>query len=208
MTPLSVTVSSTLNHENTCRIDCYTPPNPARLESFYYYSQLCAYWSNYLWHNTYWSSYLRFEVSELMTLRMRRLDKTQTKTPPDKCWDTLRIGVYRFFTRIDQFIYVSSYNKWWSSTSSPKSRENFILNPNCECTNNGGLPLVSINGGLPLILSTILYNIRRSTRSNMISTDYANTDQLIRQPTDRGRAYEFILRRGTLSPAIRELCLT
>ena len=134
-----------LNQENSRIVASYSPePSPAW--EVYYYSQLVhidqtIYDTTRIDHLIYVSN-LPNQIS-LMTLRMRRLDKTQTKTPPDKCWDTLRIGVHRFFTRIDQFIYVSSYNKWWSSTSSPKSRENFILNPNCECTNNGGLPLVS-----------------------------------------------------------------
>jgi hypothetical protein len=145
MLPLSVTVSTFLIMRIVGLL-LHTPPNPARLMSFYYYSQLVhidqtIYDTTRIDHLIYVSNFPN-QIS-LMTLRMRRLDKTQTKTPPDKCWDTLRIGVYKFFIRIDQLIYVFLYNKRWSSTSSPKSRENFILNPNCECTNNGGLPLVS-----------------------------------------------------------------
>jgi len=87
MLPLSVTVSTFLIMRIVGLL-LHTPPNPARLMSFYHYSQLVhidqtIYDTTRIDHLIYVSN-LPNQIS-LMTLRMRRLDKTQTKTPPDKC---------------------------------------------------------------------------------------------------------------------------
>ena len=77
-----------LNHENSRIVASYSPePSPA-MRVFYYYSQLVhidqtIYDTTRIDHLIYVSN-LPNQIS-LMTLRMRRLDKTQTKTPPDKC---------------------------------------------------------------------------------------------------------------------------
>ena len=73
--------------------------------------------------HTYWWFYLlhrRFRTDFLqMILRIRRLDKAYTKTPPDKCWDIPRIGICQSTTRIDQYIYVTTYKQWSSKRSTP-----------------------------------------------------------------------------------------